>query len=385
MAKKRGHGEGSIYQRSNGRWRAQVMLDGERLNFSADTRRECVEWLKDTLTRIDEGLTYENTPLTLREFMQDWLTSSKASWRRTTWRQYRYVTRKFIDPALGHVKLSELRPRGIQELYDRSLKDGVGIQSVSKIHTVLHSALSHAVKTGILGQNPASATIPPVPPTREMDILDEIQVNQLLIAAKGHRLEALFHLAVTTGMRQMELLGLKWSDLDWDRQSIVVQRQLARRSHDGRKFVAPKTKAGRRMIALGSLTIEALKDHYDRQLAERCVAGDEWKEHGLIFPTSVGTPISPRNLLRDFRKLLRRAALPRIRFHDLRHTSASLMLNHGVPLIVVSKRLGHARPSITLDIYGHLIPSMGAEAAEKIDTLVAPVELQQIAPDRTRK
>lgn len=385
MAKKRGHGEGSIYQRSNGRWRAQVLLDGERLNFSAQTRRECVEWLKKTITRIDEGLTYENTLLTLREFMHDWLTSSKASWRRTTWHQYRYVTRKFIDPALGHIKLSELRPRGIQELYDRSLEDGVGIQSVSKLHTVLHSALSYAVKTGILGQNPANPTIPPVPPTKEMDILDEFQVNQLLITAKGHRLEALLHLAVTTGMRQMELLGLKWGDLDWDRQSIVVQRQLARRSYDGRQFVAPKTKAGRRMIALGSLTIEALKDNYDRQLAERCAAGDGWTEHGLIFPTSVGTPVSPRNLLRDFRKLLRRAGLPRIRFHDLRHTSASLMLNHGVPLIVVSRRLGHARPSITLDIYGHLIPSMGAEAAEKIDTLVAPVELHRIAPDYTRK
>jgi integrase len=291
------------------------------------------------------------------------------------------VTRRFIDPALGHIKLTELRPRGIQELYDRSLEDGVGIQSVSKLHTVLHSALSHAVKTGILGQNPASATIPPVPRTREMDILDELQVNQLLIAAKGHRLEALFHLAVTTGMRQMELLGLKWADLDWDRQSIVVQRQLARRSHDGRKFVAPKTRAGRRTIALGSLTVEALKNHYDLQVAERSAAGDGWTEHGLIFPTSVGTPISPRNLLRDFRKLLRRAGLPRIRFHDLRHTSASLMLNHGVPLIVVSRRLGHARPSITLDIYGHLIPSMQAEAAEAIDRLVAPVELGTIAPE----
>lgn len=135
------------------------------------------------------------------------------------------------------------------------------------------------------------------------------------------------------------------------------------------------------MIALGTITIEALRDHYDRQQTEKRAAGDRWAEHGLILRTSVGTAISPRNLLRDFRKLLRRAGLPRIRFHYLRHTSASLMLNHGVPLIVVSRRLGHARPSITLDIYGHLIPSMQAEAAEAIDRLVAPVELGEIAPE----
>ncbi len=134
------------------------------------------------------------------------------------------------------------------------------------------------------------------------------------------------------------------------------------------------------MIALGSITIEALKAHCERQFVERSAAGDEWTEHGLIFPTFVGTAISPRNLLRDFRKLLRRAGLPRVRFHDLRHTSASRMLNHGVPLIVVSRRLGHARPSITLDIYGQLIPGMGAEAVEKIDRLVSPVELSAVAP-----
>jgi integrase len=384
MAKIRGRNEGTIYQRSSGKWRAQVSLNGNRLSHTANSRRECAAWLKETFERIDEGMTYASSQVPLKEFLYRWIASSKETWRRTTWRHYRYVVRQFITPALGDIKLIDLQPRQIQGLYNGLLDDGVGVQSVRKVHTVLHSALSYAVKTGALGRNPASATIPPVPPTREMDILDEIQVNQLLIAAKSHRLEALIHLAVTTGMRQMELLGLKWGDLDWDRQSIVVQRQLARRSHDGRKFVAPKTRAGRRMIALGSITIEALKEHYDRQLTEKSHAGDSWSEHGLIFPTSVGTPISPRNLLRDFRKLLRRAGLPRIRFHDLRHTSASLMLNHGVPLIVVSRRLGHARPSITLDLYGHLIPAVGAQAAEKIDQLVAPMELGETAPNLHR-
>lgn len=235
MANNRGNNEGTVYQRDSRKWRARVTLDGNRLSHTADSCRECAAWLKATIERIDEGLTYTGSQVPLKDFLSSWTASCKGSWRRTTWRQYRYVVREFIIPDLGEIELIDLQPRQIQRLYNGLLEEGVGVQSLSKVHTVLHSALSYAVKTGALGRNPASATIPPVPPTREMDILEEIQVNQLLIAAKGHRLEALFHLAVTTRMRQMELLGLKWGDIDWERQSLVVLRQLARRSYEGRQ------------------------------------------------------------------------------------------------------------------------------------------------------
>ena len=173
----------------------------------------------------------------------------------------------------------------------------------------------------------------------------------------------------------MELLGLKWSDLDWIKRTLKVERQLIRPGGDGIQFSVPKTRYGKRTILLGARTIEVLREHIERQHTERLEAGDHWEEYGLIFTTGNGTPINPRNLLRDF-KILLRAGLPTIRFHDLRHTAASLLLNQGVPVITISRRLGHAKASITLDVYGHLIPSMQGEVAEMIDDLVMPVPVQ---------
>jgi integrase len=208
-----------------------------------------------------------------------------------------------------------------------------------------------------------------------MQFLDESQVGQLLLAARGSRMEAIIHLAVSTGMRQMELLGLKWTDLDWVKQTLRIERQLARSDSENVRFSPPKTKLGKRTISLGDQTIQVLQRWNDMQNEERKAAGEKWKEHGLMFTSKVGTPVFYRNLLRDFKLLLQDAGLPDIRFHDLRHTAASLMLNHGIPVIVVSRRLGHAKPSITLDVYGHLIPSMQNEAAQKIDELITPVAI----------
>jgi integrase len=221
-----------------------------------------------------------------------------------------------------------------------------------------------------------------------MAILNESLVSQLLVAANGHRWEALYHLAIVTGMHQMELLGLRWTDLDFLHQTLIVERQLQRPDGGATvKFSSPKTRYGKRAIALGGKTIEVLRAHLLRQQAEKTAAGDKWVENGLIFTNSLGGPINARNLLRNFKQLLKAAGLPDIRFYDLRHTAASLMLNHNIPVIVVSRRLGHARPSITLDVYGHLIPSLQAEAAQKIDELITPVEitkLNQLHPICTR-
>ncbi len=381
MAKRRSNHEGTIYQRKNGKWRAQVTLDGRRLHFSARTQRECQEWLKKTIGRIDDGMTYASTKTTLEEYMSSWLESSKSSLRETTWSHYNSVTKRYILPELGQITLIELRGDQIQTLYDHLVVEGIGIPTVIKVHTVLQSALSLAVKAGKIGSNPALATRPPRATSREMSVLDESQLNSLLVASKGHRLEALYHLAVTTGMRQMELLGLKWTDLGWDKQTLKVERQLVRSRVKGIQFLPPKTNSGRRTLSLGSNTISALKDHHKRLQTEKQAVGESWVENGLIFSNALGKPIDPRRLLKDFKKLLKVGGLPEIRFHDLRHTSATLMLNHGIPIMVVSRRLGHARPSITLNIYGHLIPSMDVMAADKIDELVTPIELHQIAPE----
>ena len=382
MAKRRGNNEGSIFRRKNGTWRAQVTLDGKRLSFSAKTRTECQEWLKRNINQIDDGMTYASTKKTIKDYMTGWLNSSKISMRRTTWVQYEQVTRDYIIPHIGHIKIRDLRPGQIQVLYGLLLEKKVGIHTVIKAHRILHSALSHAVKTGIISRNPASVVILPKEPSKEMEIYDKNQVSQMLLAARGHRWEALYYLAVTTGMRQMELLGLKWIDINWKQKTIKVMRQLLRTaSGEGIKFGELKTKYSKRTISLGEKAIRVLKSHHKRQHDEEQAAEERWVKHDLIFTNSIGNPINQRNLLNNFKKLIMAAGLPNIRFHDLRHTSASLMLNYGVPVIIVSRRLGHAKPSITLDVYGHLIPTMQDEVAEMIDELVMPLELHQIAPD----
>jgi integrase len=208
-----------------------------------------------------------------------------------------------------------------------------------------------------------------------MNVLDADQVTQFLIAVQGSCDEALYYLAIHTGMRQGELFGLKWTDLQWDKGELRIQRQVKRVPSKGWTFADPKTKKGRRTIKLGDEILKLLSAHKKRQDAQKVVVGELWMENELIFPSSMGTPLNQSNLRKEFLKVLDRAKLPKIRFHDLRHTAASLMLNNGVPPIVVSNRLGHSKPSITMDVYGHLYQETQTDAAKIMDDLVTPIKL----------
>jgi len=381
MTRRRGNNEGSIHQRANTTWRAQVTIQGQRLSYTAKSRRECQDWIRKTHDQIDNGMTYASTKKCIADYLFGWLMSEKSVMRKSTWDHYNQLTQSYITPKIGQVMLKDLRTEHTQALYNSLINQNVGFYTIRKIHILLHSALQKAVETGIIARNPASYAHPPEAPVSEKGILNESQVNQFLVSIMGHRWEALFHLAIVTGMRQMELLGLKWDDLDWIRQTIRVERQLARPDKTGMRYLPPKTRFGKRTIALGEKTIQILRNHYNYQHREQQRTGIKWVEHGLIFSNSIGGPINPRNLLREFKKLLTNAGLPDIRFHDLRHTAASLMLNNGIPPIVVSRRLGHSKASITLDVYGHLIPSMQTDVADIIDDLVTPIELHPIAPE----
>ena len=373
--KRRGNKEGSIQLRPNGRWRVQVSLQGKRISYSAKTRGECQLWLKDIQKQIDAGLTFAGANETLLEYLDGWLVSIKSTIRPHTWSQYSCGVHYHIAPVLGNITLKDLQADRIQQFYEYKLKSGSGKRTVEILHSILHRALKQAVKMGIIGRNPTDATNPPRPSEREMKFLDENQVNQLLMAAKGDRDEVLYHLAIVTGMRESELLGLQWGDLDWQNRTLMVQRQAKREDRNEGYFAPLKTRAGRRTLVLGKKTIERLREHYQRQFYE-IQSEKNWKHLDLIFPSTIGTPQNQANLYRHFVGLLKRAGLPRIRFHDLRHAAASLMLNHGVPVIVVSRRLGHSKVSVTLDIYGHMFPEMQNEAAEMIDDLITPIEVE---------
>lgn len=378
MAKKRGNNEGSIYRRSNGTWRGQVTLQGKRLTFTAKTKREVQAWIHKTLDEIDNGLNFESTKTTLTTFMKEWLISIEPALRYNTIKQYEQVTQQYILPALGNFPIRDIKPEQIQRLYNNMVKKGFGLRTVQLVHSVLHRALVHGVKLGLLSRNPDDATTPPKPKRKEMRFLDENQVQQFLIVAKAQndRFYTLYYLAIATGMRQGELLGLKWADLDWEKGELTVRRQLTKKKGGGFELTAPKTKAGIRPISLGNNALEVLREHREAQLLERQAIGVHWQDQGLVFTSSIGTPIDRSNMCWFFKALLKNAGLPDIRFHDLRHTAASLMLNNGIPLIVVSRRLGHAQPSITLDVYGHLIPGKQQEAASLMDDLLTPIQFK---------
>jgi integrase len=196
------------------------------------------------------------------------------------------------------------------------------------------------------------------------------------VAAKGNRNEALYLLAIAIGMRQGGLLGLKWTDIDWKKGLIFVRRQVQRVPGQGFVFDEPKTRAGRRTVKVGQNVLYSLSAHHERQKLEIAVAGERWQELDLVFSSTIGTPMDQSNVLKDYYATLKRAGLSRIRFHDLRHTAASLMISHDIPINVVSKILGHSKPSVTLDIYAHVYSSRQDEAAQLMDELVTPVQIE---------
>jgi len=387
MAKKRANDEGAIFKRPNGKWQAQITLEGKRISKTFSSKKECRLWNRDMTMQKERGLSFIATKTSFQDYLIQWLEDIKQSLRPTTWSQYQGVVNNHIVPILGKIKLASLSSRNIQNLYTISLNEGKGERTVVVMHAVIHRSLKMAKRQGLISINPASSVQKPKYESRIILVLDESQIHQLLSYAKTRELDVLIRLAVTTGMRLGEVLGLKWKDVDWPTPCIQVRRQLQRVKGMGLIFSKPKTDSGIRTILIGDRMLSLLGGHLDNQDLLRRKLGPRWRDNDLIFPSGVGTPKEPRNLIREFKALLVQANLPNFRFHDLRHTAASLMLMSNMPLIRITRQLGHAKPSTTLDIYGHLIPGLESDSVEKIDYIVEPVaaELQQIIKKDSEK
>ncbi len=374
--KKRGRNEGSIYKRQNGTWRAQIYIDGDRLNFGAKTKSECLKWLREIQSQIDLGLNFKSGKVSLSDYLASWMSTHEITLRDHTINRYKQLIRNYIDPDIGEIQLFKLHLSRVEQYYVELIERNVGVRTIREIHAILRKALNKAVTYGYIVRNPVQGAALPKYRHKEMQVLNESQVGQFLITAHSSPKRSLYHLAVITGMRQGELFGLQWDDLNWIRGEIQVKRQVQRVPRQPWKFVEPKTKAGRRSILLGDASLGALRWQKENLEVLRKAAGKKWQEFNLVFPSAVGTPFNPSNLRIDFNRVLDQAGLPRIRFHDLRHTAASIMLNHGVPVIVVSKILGHEKPSTTMNIYGHLINEMQQEAVRVMDDLLTPIQVK---------
>jgi integrase len=367
---RRGHGEGSIYLRKDGRWAASISLGGrKRKTFYGKTRKEVQEQLKVELHEQQQGKLVTGPRQNVKQFLTYWLEDvQKSSVRLRTYQRYEMQLRRHILPAIGNMQLSKLAPQHIQAFYAQMLQNGLAPQTVRLLHAMLHKAFDYAVSVGLLARNVCDIVSLPRIEKYEARSLTLEQVQQLLSAAKGHRVEALWVLVLVTGMRRGEMLGLKWSDINLDTGVISVQRSLVD-VKGGIIESKPKSSKGYRSILLPSFAVDALRAHKERQIALR-ESAIKWKEGDYVFCTSHGTPFAAANLRTMFKSLLQSAGLPDIRFHDLRHSVATLLLSIGTHPKVVQELLGHGQIGMTMDTYSHVMPTLQRDTMARLDDLL---------------
>jgi integrase len=372
---KNGNGEGSIYEHKRngkkvgyrGAYTVHTAKGPKRRYVSGKTREQVRHKLTEAMANRDRGIVYDDENLTVEEYLDCWFSDSvRGTVRESTYSRDRYLATNHVKPALGRLKLKNLNALHLQGLYRERLDSGLSGSTVQKMHHVLHKALAQAVRWTLIPRNPADDVKAPTPTPKEMHPLSAEEARRLLDTARGDRLEALYVLAIHTGMRRGELLGLKWDDIDLENATVRVRRTLTRIDNGKRLALGPpKNKQSRRTIRLTERAVEALRSHLEQQLGEIDALGDLYKDQGLVFTTGAGTLINPSNLRqRSLAPLLKRAGLPQITFHDLRHTCASLLFQRNVHPKFVQELLGHASVAITLDTYSHMLPGMGGEAAE---------------------
>ncbi len=374
MTRKRGNGEGSRpRKRPDGRWEARYTLytsEGpKRKTLYGRTRQEVADKLACVLSDRAQGLTFEAGSLKLSEYLDRWLPNIRDTVRQRTWERYEQIVRVHIKPSLGRIKLKGLTPTHVRGLYREKLDSGSSPRTVQYIHITLRKALQDAVSDGLIPRNIADGIKAPKPKKKEINPLSPDQTRAFLEAVYGDRLEALYVLAIHRGLRQGELLGLRWEDVDLEASTLQVRRTLSL-TKSGHMFELPKNGKGR-SVELTQDASEALKRHLTRQLEDIEALGDDYQDQGLIFPGEKGQPMRPWTLTRKLERILKRVGLPHIRFHDLRHTCATLLLTKGVHPKFVQELLGHATISITLDRYSHVIPAMGDQTRKAMEDVLS--------------
>lgn len=376
VSKRRGQGEGSIFQRENGMWVTQVNLgrdaDGkrQRRTLYGKTRKEVAAKLQAMQTELQQtGTVTQVSRSTLAEYLATWLTAAASSIRPATHASYAQYIRNHILPTLGQIEISKLQPAQLQQLYGELLTAGKSRRTVQYVHAILRRSLNQALKWGMILRSPAAAVTAPRPARRDMQVLSADQVAHFVQAIKSDPHHAFYYLALATGARRGELIALRWSDVDLTKGTVIINRTA---QHVGQEIIwaEPKTARGRRLIPIPGQAVVVLRAHRVEQLAERLKVGEYFKDQGLVFCRPSGDPLPPGHLTQHFARVLKNADLPHIRLHDLRHTHATMLLGAGVHPKIVSERLGHSSITMTLDTYSHVLPSMQEEVARKLDRLL---------------
>ena len=370
---RRSNGEGSVYRRGDGRWTgAHYVLrpDGGRVRRAvyAKTHREAVAKLSQLVAKTAAGVPLAVDSWTMESYASHWMSHVVAPrLRPATISSYRSTLRLHIVPGLGRYPLRRLTPTHVRALLAAKQEAGLSARSVQIIHSTLRAMLAEAMRDELVERNVAALVRPPRAEQVEVQPWTPEEAGIFLRSSRKDRLYALFAVGVGLGMRRGELLGLQWADVDLERRVVHVRHNAQRVYGYGMVLGPPKSANSRRDIPLPAVTVKVLEEHRKRQEAERAALEPYWQDTGLVFTTTVGTVIEPRNLARVLDALVVEAGVRRIRLHDMRHTCASLLLAQGVQPRVVMEVLGHSQLGITMNLYSHVMPSALREAADAID------------------
>lgn len=432
MASRRGAGEGTIVKRKtcleckkivsaavekdlkkckhcqaelpkDGTWMAAALVGFDVANnkpcrkyFYGKTRAEVSEKMQEAKGRLKSGNVTEPSKMLLAEWLDRWLNDyMKPSLRQTTWQSYETQVRKHLKPAIGHVRLNALQTAHLQQLYNSKLTGGradsrdggLSPRSVRYIHNTIHGALEQAKKEGMILVNPADNVKLPKQEKKEIQYLDTEGIRKLLKTASGTRHYAAYYLELATGLRRGELLALRWRDVDIENRAVSVTQGLVRVNYEGGEtktklvFQQPKTALASRTISIPPDVAEVLRFRKRQQEGEREAAGEAWlkeivftgskpERNDLVFTNLLGSPLDPRSFTHGFDRLLKQAGLPKMSFHALRHTFATMSLQEGVDIRTTQENLGHHAAAFTLDVYSSVTAKMKKEATDKIGNLL---------------
>jgi integrase len=396
--RRRSSGTGSVFKDKYGFFNAQVCVgytpSGKRRYIRKRSKREAevVAWLTAQTIKSGNGIPIAPDRITVEQFLLRWLETVQRSSRYSTHRGYAQICRDYVVPRIGRVRMASVTTPHIQAILDSVYDAGKARNTIRNVKSCLLAATAEieheypgayrAVRSAKVPQTPQAIEVI----TTIIHALTAEQAQRLLVVVERDRLKALYWVALLLGLRRGEILGLRSTDVDLEARTITVRGALQRQAGKGMVRVPPKTAASAAPLPLPDVLLPVLVEHLAMLDEERTYA--KWREHGLLFPTSIGTPIGDRNLVRHFKALLRRASLPSIRFHDLRHSCATLLITLGVHPRIVMEILRHAQISTTMNIYGHTVPEINRAAANALGDLVQPATLD-LAPkapiDRRRR
>lgn len=384
--KRAARGSGTIRQRKDGRWEARFIIGVDpgtgkdiRKSVYAATQKEVRKKMTEALAALDQGDYREPCKMTLAQWLDIWAAEYLGGVKPFTMRSYTDHIRNHIKPALGAVKLDALNAHTIQGFYnslgkERDGRPPLSPKTVRNVHGVLHKALQQAVLLGYIRFNPSDVCILPRVEKAPIMPLDEVQSKAFLEAIKGHRYEALFTVTLFTGMREGEVMGLMWNCVDFERGTILLDKQLQQEKKKGGQYIfAPLKNDKARLISPAPFVMQILKRHRIQQMEQRLRVGPLWEDSGLVFTNELGRHLARCTLVKDFKKVVTQIGAPSVRFHDLRHSYAVAAIRSGDDIKTVQGNLGHATASFTLDIYGHVTDQMKQASAARMDSYIKDV------------